>query len=337
MFAAAASWAGRHRVVLLLVLLFATAWAALFVLHVVDEQPLVWPAAGLVTGLAVVVVHQRQTASRVAEDTRQREATHRALVAALDHERSAVDRLRELERVKGDFVATVGHELRTPITSMVGYLELLEDGVAGELTDGQLDLLGRVQRNARRLHLLVEDLLMLSEIEARRMTITRVPTDLCAVVRRAYDAARPLVEGRTLEVSLKVPDQPVPHDCDPDQLERALLNLLSNAVKFTRDGGRVEIRLEVRGPHAEVVVSDTGIGILAHEQEHVFTRFWRSSVAYDEAIQGTGLGLVIAQAIVTHHDGRIAIASEEGAGTTVTTTLPCTPVAAAPAGLSVAG
>lgn len=335
--AAAPTGAGRRRVVLIVALSFATAWVALIVLHAFSEEPLVWPVAGLLTGVAVVVVHHRLTQSRVAQDLREREATHRALVAALEHERAAVDRLRELERVKGDFVATVSHELRTPITSMVGCLELLGDGTAGELTDDQRVLVDRVQRNGRRLHLLVEDLLMLSEIEARRMTITPVPTDLCQVVRRAYDAAQPLLDGRALDVVLQVPDEAVAHHGDPDQLERALLNVVSNAVKFTRDGGTVEVRLAVSGRLAEVVVSDTGIGIPAHEQEHVFTRFWRSSVAYDEAIQGTGLGLVIAQAIVHHHDGRIAIASEEGVGTTVTTTLPCAPASAAPDGLSVAG
>ena len=239
--AAAATGAGWRRVVLIVALSFATAWVALIVLHAFSDEPLVWPVAGLLTGLAVVVVHQRLTQSRVAQDLREREATHRALVAALEHERSAVDRLRELERVKGDFVATVSHELRTPITSMVGYLELLEDGTAGELTDAQRTLIDRVQRNGRRLHLLVEDLLMLSEIEARRMTITPVPTDLCQVVSRAYDAALPLLDGRALDVVLQLPDEAVAHHGDPDQLERALLNVVSNAVKFTRDGGAVEV------------------------------------------------------------------------------------------------
>ena len=103
----------------------------------------------------------------VAEDVTEREAVHRAVVQALEHERSAVERLRELERVKADFVATVSHELRTPLTSMIGYLELLDDGAVGELTSDQRQLATRVQRNGRRLLLLVEDLLLLDALHDR--------------------------------------------------------------------------------------------------------------------------------------------------------------------------
>ena len=261
----------------------------------------------------------------IAEDVTQREEAHRALVTALDHERSAVDQLRELERVKADFVATVSHELRTPITSMVGYLELLEDGAAGDLTRAQLDLLERVERNGRRLQLLVEDLLMLSDIEARRMTIHPVSTDLRAPVRAANDALAPLLAGRRLDLTLQLPDQPVEHEADPDQVERMVLNLLTNAVKFTPDGGRVDVALRPGESASEVVVRDSGIGIPEQEQDQLFTRFFRSSTATHHAIQGTGLGLTIVQAIVGMHGGEIRIGSIEGRGTTATARLPRVP------------
>jgi PAS domain S-box-containing protein len=261
----------------------------------------------------------------IAEDVTEREQAHRALVTALDHERSAVDRLRELERVKADFVATVSHELRTPITSMVGYLELLEDGAAGELTRAQLDMLRRVERNGRRLQLLVEDLLMLSDIEIRRMTIHPVPTDLRVPVRAAYDALAPLLDGRRLDTRLRLPEQPVVHEADPDQVERMVLNLLTNAVKFTPDGGRVDVALCPGESDSQVVVRDSGIGIPEQEQDQLFTRFFRSSTATHRAIQGTGLGLTIVQAIAGMHGGEVRIGSIEGKGTTATARLPRIP------------
>ena len=127
----------------------------------------------------------------VAEDVTERESAHGSLVTALDHERDAVERLRELERVKADFVATVSHELRTPLTSMIGYVELLEDGEVGELSADQRAVANRVQRNGRRLLLLVEDLLLLSQIEARQMKLTR-PGATCATPpgRRTTPSAR---------------------------------------------------------------------------------------------------------------------------------------------------
>ena len=257
----------------------------------------------------------------VADDVTEREAAHAALVAALDHERAAVERLRDLEQVKADFVATVSHELRTPLTSMIGYVELLEDGAVGELSADQRAVMNRLERNGRRLLLLVEDLLLLSQIEARQMRFQPVECDLRQTARAAYDALGPLLSTRSLDVVLRLPAVPVLHEGDPEQVERMMLNLVSNAVKFTPDGGRVELVVSDLGDTVEVVVLDTGMGIPADEQDQLFTRFFRASTATAQAIQGTGLGLTIVQAIVERHGGRIAVSSSEGVGTTVSVSL----------------
>ncbi|HEX6148669.1 sensor histidine kinase [Nocardioides sp.] len=258
----------------------------------------------------------------VAEDVTEREAMHRAALQALEHERSAVERLRELERVKADFVATVSHELRTPLTSMIGYVELLEEGAVGELSSDQRQLANRVQRNGRRLLLLVEDLLLLSEIESRQMSMSPVQGDLRDAAGAALDGLGPLLATRHLDVVVRLPDGPVVHEADPDQVERLVLNLLGNAVKFTPDGGRIELVVTDRPETVEIVVLDTGMGIPADEQDQLFTRFFRSSTAMAQAIQGTGLGLTIVQSIVALHGGHISVSSNEGVGTTVSVSLP---------------
>ncbi|MGZ5399748.1 MAG: PAS domain-containing sensor histidine kinase [Nocardioides sp.] len=258
----------------------------------------------------------------VAEDVTEREEMHRSLLTALAREREAVDGLRELERVKTDFVATVSHELRTPLTSMIGYVELLEDGEIGELSDLQQSVAVRVRRNGRRLLLLVEDLLLLSKIESRQMSIAPVPCDLRTTARAAYEALGPMLETRDLEVVVRLPDQPVSHVADPEQVERMLVNLLGNAVKFTPDGGRVELVVADRHDSVEIVVLDSGMGIPVEEQGQLFARFFRASTATAHAVQGTGLGLTIVRAIVDLHRGEIAVSSSEGIGTTVSVSLP---------------
>jgi PAS domain S-box-containing protein len=260
----------------------------------------------------------------VGEDVTEREAVHRALLAALERQEEAVERLTDLERVKADFVATVSHELRTPLTSMIGYLELLDDGEVGDLTDPQRALTGRVRRNSRRLLLLVEDLLLLSQIEARQMTLEPRPVDLRDCVTAALDSLASTLVLRELEVVSRLPHHPVTLQADPDQLERMLLNLVSNAVKFTPDGGRVELVVSETRDSVEVTVLDTGMGIPEAEQGQLFTRFFRASTANVQAIQGAGLGLTIVQAIVTAHAGQVAVSSSEGTGTTVAVSLPRT-------------
>jgi signal transduction histidine kinase len=258
----------------------------------------------------------------VFRDVTERHRTEQALADALATEQDAVERLRELERVKSDFVSTVSHELRTPITSIIGYLEVLADGTVGDLDAAQLELVGRVDRNSHRLLRLVEDLLRLSQIESSALSIDAVPTDLRDVVTAAYDAVAWLLDPRSLELTVDLPERSVQLAGDPEELERMVVNLLSNAVKFTPDGGRVEVRVQADDHAATLVVTDTGMGIPESEQGQLFTRFFRSAAATEQAIQGTGLGLTIVQAIVALHGGSIEVESRVDRGTTVTVRLP---------------
>jgi PAS domain S-box-containing protein len=258
----------------------------------------------------------------VFRDVTERHRTEQALEDALATEQAAVEQLRELERVKSDFVSTVSHELRTPITSIIGYLEVLEDGMVGDLDEGQRGIVGRIDRNSHRLLRLVEDLLKLSQIESSTLQINRVSTDLRDVVTAAHDAVGWLLDNRALDVVVDLPDRPVDLDVDPDEVERMLVNLLTNAVKFTPDGGRIGVRLGADDLGATLSVSDTGVGIPAAEQDRLFSRFYRSSTATEQAIQGTGLGLAIVQAIAAMHGGSIDVDSGAERGTTFTVRLP---------------
>ncbi|MCW2760731.1 MAG: domain S-box protein [Marmoricola sp.] len=272
-----------------------------------------------------------------AEDVTEREHAHRAMLLTVQHQRTAVERLQELERVKSDFVSTVSHELRTPITSIIGYTELLEDGLVGELTAAQNEIIDRVDRNGRRLLLLVEDLLTLSQIESSALKIDPVVTDIRSVVTNAHGSLAPSLAGRSLDVSVSTPRDPVVHHGDPVQLERMLTNLLTNAVKFTPDGGNVEVALHSDGELSRIVVSDTGVGITKEDQTKLFTRFFRSDSSTEQAVQGTGLGLTIVQAIVALHGGKVGVSSTHGQGTTVTVTLPRVAVATPVAGTTSLG
>ncbi|KRF36592.1 ATP-binding protein [Nocardioides sp. Soil805] len=257
-----------------------------------------------------------------AEDISERVATQRALEIALARERASVERLREVDQLKDTFVSSVSHELRTPITSIMGYLEILEDGGFGELSAEQRSALGRIDANSRRLLLLIDDLLVLSRVQDRGLENHHVELDLRAVVEAAHEVVAPVAARAGVEFSYDVPDHEVPYIGDVDQLERVLVNLMGNAVKFSPDGGQVRTRLLPAQREVRLTVSDTGMGIPAEEQARLFTRFFRSSSARGRAIQGSGLGLSIAKAIVERHGGTITVESDPGAGTEFTVRLP---------------
>ena len=231
------------------------------------------------------------------------------------------ERLRELDRLKDEFIALVSHELRTPLTSIRGYTELLLDGEAGDLTDDQRQFLGIVERNSHRLLHLVGDLLFLAQVEAGKLVLDMGAVDLAAVASESVETARPQAEAK--EITLTLATGPVPLIAgDRARIAQLLDNLVSNAIKFTPEKGRVDVRVLTLKKQAVLEVRDSGMGIPAGEQEFLFERFFRTSTATEKAIQGTGLGLAISKAIVEAHSGRITVASQQGAGTTFRVTLP---------------
>ena len=231
-----------------------------------------------------------------------------------------LSRLEELDRQKDAFVSTVSHELRTPLASIVGYTEMLCDGDGGELTSAQHRLVGVVQRNADRLRGLIEDLLILSRIEAENLDIAHERLSLAEVVGNVTESLQPAADRAGLALVERV--EPAEVIGDALQLERAVTNLVSNAIKFTPGGGSVTVGVAVDEHVATVTVADTGIGIPEAEQEHLGTRFFRSSSAQQRSIPGTGLGVSIVQAIADAHGGGLDFDSVEGEGTTFRLTVP---------------
>jgi signal transduction histidine kinase len=232
-----------------------------------------------------------------------------------------VTQQRELERLKDEFVATVSHELRTPLTSMMGFLEMLRDGDAGDLTDDQARFVTIVYRNSERLQRLVGDLLFVARLDANGLALAVDEVALDDVVRDVVESTVALVRSRGLDLVF-APGAVPPLAGDRERVAQVVTNLISNAVKFTPPGGRVVARTFADGDSAVVEVEDTGIGIPEAEQSHLFERFFRSSTATEQAIPGTGLGLVIAKAIVEAHGGRIRLRSEPGVGTCFRVELP---------------
>ncbi|GAA2161730.1 ATP-binding protein [Pedococcus bigeumensis] len=272
----------------------------------------------------------------VAEDVTERRVAAEAVQTALQRERHAVEELTALDQTKTDFLSSVSHEFRTPLASVLGYTEMLEDGAVGELTPRQLDLVSRIDRNGRRLLGLIEDLLLNSRIESGQLNLARRPCDLASVVDHAWEATGPLTQRRALRLRHEIVTRPVTVDGDDTAIERVVLNLLSNAVKFTPDGGIVTLTLDTLRDadgvdHARLVVSDSGYGISEEDQRQVFRRFFRSADATERAVQGTGLGLSIVQAIVEGHEGTIDVYSELGQGSTFTVLFPLA-TAVAPTG-----
>lgn len=235
-----------------------------------------------------------------------------------------VTQQRELDRLKDDFVATVSHELRTPLTSMMGFLEMIREGEAGELTDDQKRFLAIVYRSSERLQRLVGDLLFVARLDASGLQLQFEHVDLEEIVREAAESSGALARARELDLGLEL--APLPSITgDRERLSQLIGNLISNAIKFTPAGGRIMLRTFVHDGRAVVEVEDNGIGIPAGEHERLFQRFFRSSTATEQAIPGTGLGLVISRAIAEAHDGTIDVRSDTGAGACFRVELPLDP------------
>jgi PAS domain S-box-containing protein len=257
--------------------------------------------------------------STIARDISERRAAEAERDALLRELAEQNDRLRELDRMKDDFVASVSHELRTPLTSIRGYLELVRDD--GTLNPEQDRMLGIVDRNADRLLGLVTDLLFIAELDAGKLTMNPTPVRLEDVAAESVEAAGPRARAAEIELHLDAGDQLVVPG-DRTRLAQVFDNLISNAIKFTPPGGRVDVRVFRSDASAVVEVSDTGTGIPEEERLHLFERFFRANGAIRGAVQGTGLGLAIVGTIAASHGGTVRVESSESGGATFLVSLP---------------
>ncbi len=231
-------------------------------------------------------------------------------------------RLKSAMQMQTDFVANVSHEARTPLTSIKGMLETLQDGAVEDplIRDRFLQTMAG---EADRLIRLVNDLLLLSKADSDALNLKPEPADPGEIARRTIDQLAPRIEAGNLAFKLEISPGLPPIPVDPDRTRQILVNLLDNAIKYSREGGTITLTM-VASQDGSVVtrISDEGIGIPADELPRIGERFYRTDKARSRADGGTGLGLAIAKALVEAHGGKLSLESTEGKGTTVSFTLP---------------
>lgn len=237
-----------------------------------------------------------------------------------EREHALVTELQALDTYKSQLISTVSHELKSPLTTVAGHLEMLESGVI-DIGDQARSSLSAIGRASTRMSRVIEDLLLLRRIgEAQQLHLEHV--DLVPLLHDALALTSVSVEGKRLTLSVTAPDHEVVALGQPDDLDKVVLNLVTNAVKYTRDGGAVHIWLTNEPEHVRLVVSDDGLGISTEDQTLLFTEFFRSSNPEAVAQPGTGLGLAIVNRVVESHGGRIEVESALGVGSTFTVALP---------------
>jgi PAS domain S-box-containing protein len=228
---------------------------------------------------------------------------------------------READRLKDEFLAVLSHELRTPLNAIVGYSRLLRGGILSG--DKAMRGLETLERNAKSLTQIVEDVLDISRIVAGKIRLDVQPVELPLVVHNAVATVQPAADAKAIRLQTIIDPRVGPVSGDPDRLQQVAWNLLSNAVKFTPKKGRVQVRVERVNSHIEIVVSDTGMGIRADFLPHVFERFRQADSGPTRQTAGLGLGLSIVRHIVEMHGGSVHVDSDgEGKGATFRVRLP---------------
>jgi two-component system phosphate regulon sensor histidine kinase PhoR len=227
--------------------------------------------------------------------------------------------LKELDRMKSEFVSNVSHDLRSPLTTIKGFVQLLPR--AGPLTPQQQEFSAKILKGVDNITELIQDLLDLGKIEAG----VGMEMDACqldAIINKVVEDLRSQAESRRQRLDVELPPQLSPVLGNDLRLGQVVANLVGNAIKYTPDGGLISVRANNSNGQIVVSVQDTGIGIPPADQPYIFEKFYRVQSEETEGISGTGLGLAIVKSVVERHNGRVWVKSEPGVGSTFTFVLP---------------
>ena len=257
--------------------------------------------------------------AKVTRDLTQRKQAEDSLRESEAREHQAAEKLREVDRMRSEFVSMVAHDLNSPLTVVIGFVDLLLANWAGFDDTEKQDMLARVRRTSANLSALVDDVLAVGRIESGELEIESAPFDLSALLRRAaVDAAPP---DNLERVRLDLPAQAFVAMGDERRVWQVVMNLLANALKFSPADKPVELALTGQGEELVVSVRDQGSGIAPEDRERVFQRFVRLAQPEGASQKGTGLGLYICRGLIEAQGGRIWVEGEEGRGASFLFTL----------------
>lgn len=242
--------------------------------------------------------------------------------SATDELRRSNEQLRGLDTAKDEFVSMASHQLRTPLTSVKGYISMVLEGDAGKITKMQRQLLREAFTSSERMVRLIDDFLNVSRVQTGKFMIDRRPVDLAKVIRQEVKALETTAESRDLTLKLDAPARPVMVSIDEGKIRQVIMNFIDNALYYSKPDSEIRVSLKVFPHEARLEVIDHGIGVPARQQAHLFTKFFRADNARTQRPDGTGVGLYLAKMVIDGHDGKLIFASKEGQGSTFGFRLP---------------
>lgn len=246
-------------------------------------------------------------------DDEQQEAVYKEMQPFLDTIQAQHRDIVKNSQVRQEFTANVSHELKTPLTAILGYSELIESGIASD--SDAVRFAGEIRKNSERLLTLINDIIRLSELDMVEKTVPMELLNLCELAQKCVDMMQ--LSAKKHQVSLKLTGSICMLRANREMMEELLYNLCSNAIRYNVPGGEVCVDVARKADQCVLTVEDTGIGIPKEDQERVFERFYRVDKSRSKSTGGTGLGLAIVKHVVARHDARIELESQPGKGTRI--------------------
>ncbi|HEY8886038.1 MAG TPA: ATP-binding protein [Candidatus Microsaccharimonas sp.] len=230
--------------------------------------------------------------------------------------------LQKLDEAKDEFISMASHQLRTPLTSIKGYISMLIDGDVGKVSKEQEHLLEEVFISSERMVRLIADFLNVSRLQTGKFIIDKHPSDLAKIVAQQVESLEPNAKAHSIKFTYKRPKNIPMMNLDENKVQQVIMNFCDNAMYYSKENSTIKVNLAVVGSQVEFTVKDSGIGVPADEQEQLFNKFFRATNARKQRPDGTGVGLFLAKKVIDAHDGKIMFESQEGKGSTFGFRLP---------------
>ncbi len=230
--------------------------------------------------------------------------------------KKANTRLKELDTTKDEFISMASHQLRTPLTTIKGYLSMVLEGDVGPVTKDEKKMIQQAFDSAERMVFLIADLLNISRLQSGKFVIENKPTDLAKIVETEVNQLQETAKNHHLTLSYRKPEEFPSLNIDENKMRQVIMNFMDNAIYYTPSGGSIEVALEATDTSVSYTVTDTGLGVPKAEQHHLFAKFYRAGNARKMRPDGTGLGLFMAKKVIAAQGGAIIFKSTEGKGST---------------------